>query len=411
MADRIVVAGGGFAGLWAAAAAARARALAKRSADDLDIVLVDPSAFHTIRVRCYEADLAPIRVPFASLLGPIGVRHVAACVTAIDARSRGLTLVSGTGAAADGLAYGRLVLATGSALAPPPVPVHAPTFDVDTFAGGERLHAHLAGLAAGPATERARTAVVVGGGSVGIEIACELPGRLRALFTTGPIRVVMLDRGEAGSWMGHGAPRVRQALTACGVEVLSHTALASVDADGVTLGDGTRIVAATVILATGMRASPLAGTLGVPCDRLGRLNVDPYLAVEGIPAIHAAGDCASAVADDAGHRTLMSCQHARPMGRIAGHNAACDILGRPDERVAFSAPDYVTVLDLGPEGALYTSGWDRETIVAAGDKAKAVKRTINRSRIYPPDPPTREAMFAAAAPVIQARPAASGGTA
>ena len=408
MVDRIVVAGGGFAGLWAAAAAARARDLAGRSAETLDIVLVDPSAFHTIRVRCYEADLAPVRIPLASLLDPIGVRHAPAEVVGIDPAGRTVTL-SGSPTP---LPYGQLVLATGSALAPPPVPLRGPTFDVDTFAGGERLHAHLLALGAGAATGSARTAVVVGGGSVGIEIACELPGRLQALFPgAGAIRVVLIDRGEAGSWMGQGAPRVREALAACGVEILSHTPVDSIDPDGVTLGDGSRIVASTVVLATGMRASPIAATLGVPCDRQGRLSVDRFLAVEGLAAVHAAGDCASALADDAGHRTLMSCQHARPMGRIAGHNAACDLLGRPDERVAFSAPDYVTVLDLGPQGALYTSGWDRDTIVATGDKAKGVKRTINGSRIYPPDPPTREAMFAAAAPIIQARPAAASGTA
>jgi NADH dehydrogenase len=107
----------------------------------------------------------------------------------------------------------------------------------------------------------------------------------------------------------------------------------------------------------------------------------------------------------------MSCQHARPMGRIAGHNAACDLLGRDADRVRFAAPDYVTILDLGPWGAAYTRGWDRAALVLAGAEAKQVKRTINGTRIYPPPGGDRAAILAAAAPVIQAAPAAAAGAA
>jgi NADH dehydrogenase len=143
-------------------------------------------------------------------------------------------------------------------------------------------------------------------------------------------------------------------------------------------------------------------------DRLGRLMVDAFLAVEGVPGVYAAGDIACAAADGSGHDTVMSCQHARPMGRFAGHNAACDLFGRPEARLAFSAPDYVTVLDLGPWGAVYTAGWDRGRLVASGPAAKAVKREINARRIYPPVEGGRQAILDAAAPVIQAAPAHAG---
>jgi NADH dehydrogenase len=92
------------------------------------------------------------------------------------------------------------------------------------------------------------------------------------------------------------------------------------------------------------------------------------------------------------------------MGRIAGHNAVCDIAGRMDDRLSFAAPDYVTVLDLGPHGALYTAGWERGTVVATGAEAKATKQMINGTRIYPPRNAGRDAILAAAAPAIQVRP-------
>lgn len=398
--QRIVVIGGGFAGLWAAAAAARARELFGIDPGALEIALVAPEAFHTIRVRCYEDNLAAIRLPLDDLLAPIGVTRIEAAVTAIDPAAR--TLATGAGP----LAYDRLILAAGSALRMPDIPRAQPTFDVDSYAGAERLAAHLASLAAGPRDGAAGTAVIIGGGLAGVEIACELPGRLRALLGEGaPVRVVLVDRHEIGAAMGAGAATVRAALAASGVEARDHAGIAAVEADGVRLADGTHIPARTVVFTTGAHASPLAGQLGVPLDRLGRVAVDAFLKVDGVTDIYAAGDCAVAAADGLGHVTVMSCQHARPMGRLAGHNAVCDLAGRLQDRVAFSAPDYVTVMDLGPEGAVYTSGWDRGTLVASGAAAKTVKQTINCSRIYPPLPATKEAMFAAAAPVLQAPPA------
>ena len=64
--------------------------------------------------------------------------------------------------------------------------------------------------------------------------------------------------------------------------------------------------------------------------------------------IFAAGDAACAPLDG-GHFSVMSCQHARPMGRFAGHNAVCDLLGRP--MLPLRIDWYVTCLDLGAWGA------------------------------------------------------------
>jgi NADH:ubiquinone reductase (H+-translocating) len=98
----------------------------------------------------------------------------------------------------------------------------------------------------------------------------------------------------------------------------------------------------------------------------------------------------------------MSCQHARPMGRFAGHNAAADLLGQAllDLRIE----RYVTVMDLGPWGAMYTEGWDRH-VVTTGAAAKQTKETINRLRIYPPRSGGRREILDAAAPTVQPPPA------
>ena len=66
---------------------------------------------------------------------------------------------------------------------------------------------------------------------------------------------------------------------------------------------------------------------------------------------------------------------------MAGHNAAAELVGLPTAR--YSQPKYVTCLDLGPWGAVYTEGWDRQ-VKLRGQEAKALKRAINTQWIYPP---------------------------
>jgi NADH dehydrogenase len=104
---------------------------------------------------------------------------------------------------------------------------------------------------------------------------------------------------------------------------------------------------------------------------------------------------------DDDHLSVMSCQHGRPMGRYAGYNVISDLFGEP--MLPLRIPWYVTVLDLGPAGAVYTEGWDR-VVVSQGAAAKATKQAINTRRIYPPLSRDRAELLAAAAPELQARP-------
>lgn len=91
---------------------------------------------------------------------------------------------------------------------------------------------------------------------------------------------------------------------------------------------------------------------------------------------------------------MMSCQHAMNLGRSAGHNVAADLIG--EEPIPYSQPQYVTCLDLGPWGAVYTEGWDRQ-VKLAGAEAKALKTKINTEWIYPPSGDRAE-VFALADP-------------
>ena len=402
MSDVIII-GSGFAGLWAALGAARRLDELGIPAGQVSITVLSAQPFHDIRVRNYEADLSACRIPLADVLNPAGIAYATAEVTAIDTGAR--TVSANVGGQSQTYGYDRLVLAAGSRVARPDIPgLTEFGFDVDTYDGAMKLDAHLTLLAEGPVTPAAATVVVVGAGLTGIETACELPGRLTALFGTDVTsRVVLVDHNpNVGSDMGASArPVIEAALSNTGVETLTGMSVTTVDQGGVTLSSDEMVPAATVIWCAGMKANPLTAQFPVERDRLGRLPVDDYLQVIGVPGVFAAGDVATAKMDNQ-HQSVMSCQHSRPMGRYAGYNVIGDLLGNP--MLALHIPWYVTVLDLGPAGAVYTEGWDRQ-VVATGAQAKATKNTINTQRIYPPLTRDRAALLTAAAPELQTRPA------
>jgi NADH dehydrogenase len=296
------------------------------------------------------------------------------------------------------------VLALGSELVRPAIPGLADnSFDVDTYAAAQKLNAHLSSLRERPATAGRNTVVVVGAGFTGIEVAAEMPQKLHAAGLPGAYRIILVDPNPVvGATIGdHARPVISKALSALGVETRLGARVRAVDATGLTLDGGEIIPADTVVWCAGMAASPLAATLAGERDRYGRLMVDQFMRVKGLAQIFAAGDVAHSVVDGV-HATVMSCQFARPMGRFAGHNVVADLLGLPMLPLAIDW--YVTVLDLGSWGALYTTGWDRE-VFSTGAAAKTTKQTINHKRIYPPRDGNRDELLAAAAPTVQARPA------
>ncbi|MBV9250524.1 MAG: FAD-dependent oxidoreductase [Acetobacteraceae bacterium] len=408
MSQRILILGAGFAGLWSALGAARALDELGVGPERVEVAVVNRTAWHSIRVRNYEADLEPTRVKLSQVLNPVGVKHIEGEVTGIDVAARTVTYSNNN--SSHHIAYDRLVFALGSRLVRPEIPGLAQYgFDVDTYEAAARLNAHIAKLPSLPPLPGKYDVLVVGGGLTGIETATEMVAKLRRAIAavSGPQpapapRVVLADRQPwIGSDMGESArPVIAEALRALGVETRVGVSVARIDEHGAILTTGERIATATVIWCAGMQANPLTACFGVERDRFGRLPVDDCLKIKGLSAEFAAGDVAWFLIDGA-RSCVMSCQHGRPMGRFAGHNAACDLLGKP--LLPLRIDWYTTILDLGRWGAVYTEGWDRR-VASTGAAAKRTKEMINRQRIYPPLSGNRRELLDAAAPVVQTPP-------
>ncbi|MEX3948576.1 NAD(P)/FAD-dependent oxidoreductase [Paraburkholderia sp. EG287B] len=393
MSKRILVIGAGFAGMWSALSAARL--LDEQERTDVEITLVAPDPHLHVRPRLYEEGPANFRAPLTEIFDATGVKFIQGTVERIHVERRAVDLTDVDGQSST-LGYDRLVLATGSRLFRPSIPGLADhTFSVDQTDEAVELEAHIRSLASQPDSPARNTVVVAGGGFTGIETATEMPARLRAaLGERANVKVIIVERNDAiGPDLGAGPrPVIEEALGSLGVTWKLGSGVASVDAGGVTTMDGQRIESHTVIWTAGLRASALTAQIPGRLDAMGRLHVDRNLAVEGVPGVYATGDVARAATDDEGNHTMMSCQHAMNLGRSAGHNAAADLLGLAP--IPYSQPKYVTCLDLGPWGAVYTEGWERE-VKLQGAEAKRLKHQINSEWIYPPRADREQALIAA----------------
>ena len=167
---RILVLGGGFAGLWSAVGAVRKLDELGYGPDAVEVMLVNRDGYHNIRVRNYEPDLTSVRVPLDDVLGPIGAVCVEGEVASIDLV--GQTVTVNTESKPRVLPYDRLVVALGSQLLRPNIPGLAEhAFDVDTYNGAVQLNTHLQSLLDRPESPGRFTVLVVGAGLTGIEVA------------------------------------------------------------------------------------------------------------------------------------------------------------------------------------------------------------------------------------------------
>ena len=390
MPDLLII-GGGYAGLWAAMAAAR-RAQDGVSGGDLSIRLLTRDAYLTHRPRLYESNPQDMRTPLGPVLEPIGVELALGEVNAIDPTARRVRATGPEGQDNE-YQYDGLILAAGSVLRRPAMEtVNARTWCIDDHASAVALDQHLTARMAIPEADgdaNDDTVVIIGAGFTGIELATEMRGRLAEHGGTaraGRARVILLDAAPTISEDLGPVPRphILEALRAARVEVRLNTMVQRIENDQLTLNDGGVITSSTVIVTTGARANSLAASLGLDTDAMGRLFVDENLSVEGLAGIHAAGDIAHALTEpgtDGGHVALMSCQHAMPMGKAAGYNAASvlmNLASRP-----YKQARYVTCVDLGPWGAVFSTGWERQVELIKAE-AKARKQFVMTEVIYPP---------------------------
>lgn len=115
-----------------------------------------------------------------------------------------------------------------------------------------------------------------------------------------------------------------------GIEVYTDTTLVAVTLRSVTLSSGVEIAARTLVWTAGVKPTPVVASLGLPLDDGGRILTDREMRVTNLPGVWAIGDCAG-VPDPArrGHACPPTAQHAIRQGRLVARNIAATLEHRP----------------------------------------------------------------------------------
>ncbi len=306
--QRIVVIGGGYAGVIAALRAARSLQ------GEAEVVLVSDSDALVERIRLHET-AARGRDPRRALpriFAGTSVRLVHARADAIDRARRTVD------AAGQVLEYDRLIVAIGSRIDRDAIrgaPEHAFTLDPED---ASKL-AHAARMTA----ERGGHVVVIGGGLTGLEAATELaehhPGARITLATSGTVGERLSERAAA---------HVREALARLEITLLEHARATRIEAAQVVFEE--RTLPFDVCVWAGGFVPPVSlARWGFPRDARGRARVDAMLRLEGSEDVYVAGDCAS-VSGALGSPLPMGCKTAMPLGAHAAGNAVRSLRGEPE---------------------------------------------------------------------------------
>ncbi len=331
----VVIIGGGFGGLAAARALARA---------DVDVTVVDRENYHLFQPLLYQvatAGLSPgdIASPIRSILHRYPrIRVLMADVRGVDVAARTVTLEDGA------LPYDHLIVAAGARHS------YFGHAEWEGVAPGlksldDALEIRRRILFAFEAAEREKdparrdawlTFVVVGGGATGAELAGSIaeiarhtvakdfrnidPTKARVLLLeAGPRVLPTFDPGLS--------ERAAHSLGRLGVEVRTGTAVTGVTEDAVQLGAET-VPTRTTLWAAGVAASPLGKSLGAPLDRSGRVVVEPDLTIPGHPEVSVIGDLAS-FAHGMARPVPGVAPAAMQMGKHAGQNILRAVKGQP----------------------------------------------------------------------------------
>jgi NADH dehydrogenase len=358
MAWRIVIAGGGFGGLYAARTLERLL-----PAQSAKVTLVNEANFMLYTpllpgVTGATLDPRHVVVPLRSQLRRTDL--TVGRVTGADPARRTLAVRRIDGEQVD-LGYDQLIVALGSVSRTLPIPglaEHATGLKSLSDATALRNRVLDCMDIAESLEDHARRAeylgfVFVGAGYAGVEGLAELQD-----FAAQAIELYPRCRAAGMRWMlVEARSRIMQEvplslaefaereLHGRGIEVRTDTTLRAATARGVTLSDGEAVSARTVVWTAGVEPSPAIVKLGLPLDGGGRVAVDSTMRVNGDRHVWAIGDCAAVPdASRQGQPCPPTAQHAVRQGRLVAHNVAATLAGGTVKRFRYRTKGVVAEL-------------------------------------------------------------------
>lgn len=340
MATRIIVIGGGFAGVKCA------KALRKHLAKEQNEIIVFASenhmVFHPLLAEVASAAISPkhMAAPLRELLKGVQIRMEE--ITDIDLANKRISFESyDTGIRS--MKYDQLVIACGNTSNLALIPGMADhAFPLKTIGDAQALQLHVINQ-----MERAEicedeelkkkilTFVVVGGGFSGVEIAGEIhdfvtrSAKYYTNFSEAHINVTLVHSRD--QILPEVSPSLREfarnKMEKSGVHFVLNASAAFCTAEGIGLKNGGFIKAGTVICTIGARPLAIIDKLALPKDR-GRILVNADMSVPGFKNAWAVGDCAAVINAYDNQLSPTTGQFAERQGTQTAHNIIASLQGK-----------------------------------------------------------------------------------
>jgi NADH dehydrogenase len=390
--SEIVIVGGGAGGLELACKLGRKLGPSK-------VMLVDSRLYHIWKPSLHEVaagtlDIHQEGLSYQMLGHDNGFTFVYGPLVALDAQAKAIT-VGPVVAASDGeevlperrIGYGSLVIAVGSISNYFGVPgAREHTISLNATEDAERFRLKLLRLLASAEQEAEEGAdvgldvVIIGGGATGVELAAELREASGAYAVYGfnhlqgrrDVRITLLE----------GAPRILaplpervsgaalRLLDKRAIRVVTDCRVTSIEKDKVTDSRGNTYRANLCVWAAGIRAPEFLGTLGLPTNKGGQIEVDGHLRVKGMADIYALGDCAACI-DASGKPVPPRAQAAHQQADFLLATFLRKVAGKPEQDKPYAYRDYGSLVSIGHSttvgslmGSLRGFSWFVEGFVA-----------------------------------------------
>lgn len=342
MSCKVVVLGAGYAGIEAALTLHKK----KKKSDDIEIILIDKNPYHTFLTELHEVagnriDEDGVTVSLNKIFRYTDVRVIQDEIKNFDFENNKISSERCE------YSYDYLVIATGSNPNYYGIPgMKENAFSLWSFEDAVRIRDHIKDCFVKASQEidpdvrkKLLTFVVGGGGFTGVEAIGEI-----AIWVKSLCREYGIKRTEVSLYLIEALPDIlntmeeknrkkatRYLKNRLKVEVLTNTAITSLDGDKLQFANGDSIITSTVIWTAGVKACNMTNNMNLPKGHACRIEVDEYTLVKGFDNVFAVGDVA--LFNHEGHILPAMVETAIQTGKAAAKNILHSIRGEEKKKL------------------------------------------------------------------------------
>lgn len=341
---RVLIAGGGYAGLQTAIVMERLLKGTKSK-----IVLIDKREYHTLLPSLPEiiSKRGFSIIYYRDILKNRNIEFIQADIRDISLDSRSVSMVNNSQIPRT-LEYDFLVLSLGSRPFVPDIPgMNEFAFQFNSIEDAQKIATALPNIGMG------KTIVVGGGGATGVELAGEIATLPGTIPESNPTEVVLISMNLLNGFPDEAVKWAKIYLDSLNVRLLigKEYSIVEISSNSIRLKNDIEIRSSLFIWTGGVVASPLLKQIGLNIGEKDRVLVNSYLQPDGRDDVFVIGDSAL-ILDNYGHPLPTNAYFAKEHGKVAAYNIWAKVNGAPFRKFKPSDPGSTYAISIGSEFAI-----------------------------------------------------------